>query len=376
LNPYAHITGWGKYIPPTVLTNADLAELVDTSDQWIVEHTGIRERHIAVGEETVVTMSAQAARQALSVAGRTADDLDLIIVSTSSPDRQLPGAAPMLQAALGASRAAAFDLRSGCSGFLYALAVARQFIACGTYRCILVVGAEIVSRNTNWQDRRTCVLFGDGAGAVVVEANEAPGGILHTAMGTQGKDYDALTVKAGGSEYPMCAATYARRWNTIELDGQRTASFAVRTLLRQSTQAVTNAGLAWPDIELFIPHQANLRLIELAAEKLGLSLERVFVNVDRYANLSAASVAVALCEAAEQGRLHPGDHVLLVAFGAGLSWAAVVVQWGAAAAGSGPSRWRRFGQRLRQRFAGWLLGFRLALYELARRRKGRKKAKR
>lgn len=376
MNLYAHITGWGKYIPSTVLTNADLAEIVDTSDQWIVEHTGIRERRIAIGEETVVSMSAQAARQALAVAGRTADDLDLIIVSTSSPDRQLPGAAPMLQAALGANRAAAFDLRSGCSGFLYALAVARQFILCGTYRCVLVVGAEIVSRNTNWQDRRTCVLFGDGAGAVVVEASEAPGGILYTAMGTQGKDYDALTVKAGGSEYPMCAATYERRWNTIELDGQRTASFAVRTLLRQSTQAVTNAGLTWPEIELFIPHQANLRLIELAAEKLSLPPERVFVNVDRYANLSAASVAVALCEAAEQGRLRAGDHVLLVAFGAGLAWAAAVVQWGTAAVEAGPSAWRRLWARLRQRLTGWLLGLRLALYELSRRRKRRKKTKR
>ena len=362
LTRYAHITGWGKYIPSTVLTNDDLATIVDTNDAWIVEHTGIRERHVAIVGETVVSMSAEAARRALERAGIGPGDLDLIILSTSSPDRQLPGGASILQAALGADQAAAFDLRSGCSGFVYALAVARQFLVCSTYQRILVVGAEVVTRNVNWADRRTCVLFGDGAGAAVVEARETPGGVLFTGLGTQGKDYAALTVQAGGSEYPVCPLTLERHWSTIELDGQATARFAIRTLLRHSGEAVQQAGLTWDDIELFIPHQANLRLIESVAGKLNLPMERIFVNVDRYANMSTASIPVALAEAAEQGRIKPGDHVLLTAFGAGLSWATAVIQWGAEAqpTRSGLARWWA---RLRQRLSTWLLGVRLAAFE-------------
>jgi len=351
--------------------------MVDTSDEWIVSHTGIRERRIAVGEETTVYMSFHAARDALALAGRGPKDLDLIIVSTSSPDRQLPGASPMLQGMLGATNAAAFDLRSGCSGFIYSMAVARQFILSGTYRCILVVGAEVVSRNLDWQDRRTCVLFGDGAGAVVMEASETPGGVIFTAMGSQGKDYEALTVKGGGSAYPMCPLTIERKWHTVELDGRKTAMFAVRTLLRRANQAVAGAELTWDDIELFIPHQANLRLIEMASEKLGVPMERIFVNVDRYANMSTASIPVALAEAAEEGRIHPGDHVLLLAFGAGLAWATAVIQWG----GEGlqverGSAWQRAWRKARQRMTGLMLDARLALYEAQQRaRRARKKRK-
>jgi len=375
LPQYAYITGWGKYIPPTTLTNADLAQIVDTSDKWIVEHTGIRERHIAIGDETTASMSAHAARQALQVAGVSVEDLDLIIISTSSPDRQLPGAAPIVQAMLGANNAAAFDLRSGCSGFLYALTVASNLIRCGTYRCILVVGAEVVSRYLDWSDRRTCVLFGDGAGAVIVQGGDAPGGVLHTALGSQGKDYEALTVRGGGSAFPVCPLTLERHWSTLELDGQRTASFAVRTLLRRANQAVADAGLSWDDIELFIPHQANLRLIESASEKLRVPLERVFVNVDRYANMSTASMPVALAEAAEQGRIQPGDHVLMAAFGAGLAWATVIVQWGRGAEEEyGGAALRRAWRALRRRISLHLLGARLALFEwINRRRQKRKK---
>lgn len=363
---YAHITGWGKYVPRTVLTNDDLATFLDTSDEWIRQHTGIRERRIATGDETVATMSAAAARAALDVAGLTPQDLDLIILSTSSPDRQLPGAAPLLQAELGAAQAAAFDMRSGCSGFVYALSIARQFVACGTYRRVLVVGAEVVSRYLDWRDRRTCVLFGDGAGAAVVEGSEAPGGVLFTAMGTQGQDYEALTVKAGGSAYPVCPRTVSLGYHHIEMDGQRTASFALRTLLRRASQAVEGAGLTWDDIDLFIPHQANLRLIELTAEKLHVPMARMFVNVDRYANMSTASVPVALAEAAEGGRIKPGDRVLLLAFGAGLAWGTAVIEWGAgggAIAAANPLR--RVGQRLR---TGWVEA-QLALGEARGRRR-------
>ncbi|NLG49940.1 MAG: ketoacyl-ACP synthase III [Chloroflexi bacterium] len=369
---YTHITGWGKYIPPTVLTNDDLATIVDTSDEWIVSHTGIKERHIAIGDETTCTMAAQAARDALAVAGLTPQDLDLIIVSASTPDRQLPGAAFVVQGLLGADNAAAFDLRSGCSGFLYSLSTASQFIRNGVYRRALVVGAEVVSRNLNWGDRRTCCLFGDGAGAVVLEASENPGGLLYTGLGAQGKDFEALTVKSGGSQYPMCPVTVERHWHTVELDGQRTASFAIRTLLRRSNEAVTNAGLTWDDIELFIPHQANVRLIEATSQKLGVPAERTFVNVDRYANMSTASLAVALAEAAEQGRIKPGDHVLLVAFGAGLAWATAIIQWGAAATQQ-QSGSRRPWRRARARLTTLALQARLALYDLSSRLRHKKK---
>lgn len=361
--PYAHIIGLGKYLPAVTLTNDDLAQIVDTSDAWITEHTGIRERRIATVGETTASMSAEAARQALERAGIAARDLDLIILSTSSPDRQLPGAAPILQAMLGAEQAAAFDQRSGCSGFVFALSIARQYVLSGTYKRILVVGAEIVSRNLNWADRRSCVLFGDGAGAAVVEAREAPGGVLHTAMGTQGASFEALTVKSGGSEYPMCPVTVERRWNTIEMDGQATARFAIRTLLKRAGEAVEQAGLTWDDIALFIPHQANLRLIESVTAKLGFPMERVFVNLDRYANMSTAAIPVALCEAVEQGRIKDGDHVLMAAFGAGLSWATAVVRWGESAlpAAAGPGRaWAR----LRQRGRSALLDAQLALNQL------------
>ena len=368
---YTHITGWGKYIPRTVLTNADLATIVDTSDEWIVAHTGIKERHVAVGDETTCTMAAQAARDALAVAGLTPQDLDLIIVSTSSPDRQLPGAAFIVQSLLGADNAAAFDLRSGCSGFLYSMSTASQFIRNGVYKRALVVGSEVVSRNLNWQDRRTCCLFGDGAGAVILEASETSGGLLYTGLGAQGKDFEALTVKSGGSQYPMCPITVERHWNTVELDGHKTASFAIRTLLRRANEAVTNAGLTWDDIELFIPHQANIRLIEATCEKLGVPLERTFVNVDRYANMSTASLAVALAEAAEQDRVKPGDHVLLVAFGAGLAWATAVIQWGAAVSQQ-QSGLQRTWRRLRARLTTLTLQARLALYDLNNRLRHKK----
>ena len=328
MQKFAQITGWGKYIPKWTLSNDDLAHIVDTSDEWITSHTGIRERHIASAEETTASMAAEASRIALKRSRLSGTDLDLIVMATSSPDYQLPGAAGIVQDRLGAHRAAAFDLRAGCSGFVYGLAVASQFIASGMYQRILVIGAEVNSRNVDWTDRRTCVLFGDGAGAVVVEGADRPSGILNVQLGCKGSDVDALYVPGAGSVHPMCPETWKRRWNCVRMDGQRVARFALRALLRGTREVLRESGLAWSDIDLFIPHQSNIRLIEYAAKKLHLPSEKIFVNLDRYANMSSASIPVALCEAAEQGRLQDGDNVLLLAYGAGLTWAAAIIQWG------------------------------------------------
>jgi len=328
LQKYAQITGWGKYIPRWTLTNDDLAQIVDTSDEWITSHTGIRERHVASSEETVAFMAVEAARIALKRAGLSPSNLDLIIVATSSPDYQLPGAAGIVQDRLGAHRAAAFDLRSGCSGFVYGLAVASQFIAGGVYQNALVIGAEVISQYIDWSDRRMCVLFGDGAGAAVLEATDMPCGIISFQLGCKGSAHDALYVPGGGSVHPLCPETWRRGWHHIRMDGHRVARFAVRTMIRSTKEALRQSGLSWSDIDLFIPHQSNLRLIEYTAKKLRIPREKIFVNLDRYANMSTASIPVALCEAAEQGRLHDGDNVLLVGFGAGLSWATAVIHWG------------------------------------------------
>jgi len=339
---HAYITGWGKYIPQWILTNDDLATIVDTSDEWISSHTGIRERHIANADETTATMSVAAAKDALRQAGIRGSDLDLIIMATSSPDYHLPGAAGIVQDRLGAHRAAAFDLRAGCSGFMYGLSVASQFIATGVYQHVLVVGAEVISPAVDWSDRRTCVLFGDGAGAAVLEGRDEPGGILSVRLGCKGSDYDALYVPGAGSAYPMCPRTMEERRHVIHMNGQKAGRFAVRVMLRESREALRACGLSWSDIDLFIPHQANLRLIEFAAKKLHFPMEKVFINLDRYANMSTASIPVALCEAAEQGRLKDGDYVLLVGFGSGLSWATAVIQWGVPEAPRRRLVWWRF----------------------------------
>ena len=339
---YAYITGWGKYVPEIVLTNDDLAQIVDTSDEWISSHTGIRERHMAGPKDTVVSMSVAAAKDALDRAGIRGSELDLIIVATTSPDYQLPGAAPLLQDRLGADKAAAFDLRSGCTGFIYAMSVAAQFIARGIYQRVLIVGAEVVTPFVDWNDRRTCVLFGDGAGCAVIEARDEPGGIGAIHLGSKGSKWDSLYVEGAGSAYPLCPETLKKGRHYLRMDGQTVGRFAVRTMLRGTRDALRASGLAWSDVDLMIPHQSNLRLIEFAAKKLRFPLDRVFVNVDRYANMSTASIPVALCEAAEEGRLGDGDHVLLVGFGAGLTSATAMIQWGAP---EGPRRrlvWWRF----------------------------------
>jgi 3-oxoacyl-[acyl-carrier-protein] synthase-3 len=325
---YAEIIGWGKYLPPNVVTNDDLAQIVDTSDEWITSHTGIRERRVIEAGETTVSMSVAAARDALRIAEVRGKDLDLIIVSTHTPDYHLPGAAPMIQHELGALRAAAFDLRAGCPGFLYGLAVGSQFIATGTYRRVLVIGSEIVSSFMNWQDRRTCVLFGDGAGAVVLEATDRPTGMLSFAMGTKGADYDALIYRAAGSKHPVTAEPFEEHIRTLQMDGQRILRFAARAVRPAVRDQLRANGLSQEDIALVIPQQSNLRFMEWISRKLGFPMEKIFVNVDRYANASSASVAIALCEAFEEGRIKDGDNVLLVSFGAGLNWAASLLRWG------------------------------------------------
>lgn len=329
MEKYAGIVGWGKYLPPKVVTNDDLARVVNTSDEWIVSHTGIRERRIVEPGQTTVPMAVAAARDALAVAGLSPTELDLIIVSTYSPDYHLPGAAPMVQHQLGATRAAAFDLRAGCPGFLYGMAIGSQFIANGVYKRVLVIGAEIISYFVDWSDRRTCVLFGDGAGAVILEASDQPTGVLSFAMGTDGAEHQSLIHYAAGSRYPLTDEPFSRDLRYLHMDGQRILRFAVRTVGLAVHRALAESGLSKEDIALVIPQQSNQRFIEWICKNLGFPLEKVFINVDRYANTSSASVAIALCEAFEEGRIQDGDNILLVSFGAGLNWASAVVHYGA-----------------------------------------------
>lgn len=322
---HAQITGWGKYLPDRVLTNADLEKIVDTSEEWIISRTGIRERHIVADEESTATMAVEAGRDALRVAAISPDDLDMVILTTNSPDRTFPASAAMVQHALGAAGAAAFDAMAGCSGFIYALITAYQFITTGSYRNVLVVGSEALTRLIDWQDRSTCVLFGDGAGAVVVQASDKATDMLSFVMGNDGSGADSLW--AAGP----CGRLSERSPNGnyyLKMDGREVFRFAVNAIVEYSKQAVDKAGLKMTDIDLVIPHQANTRINEASLVKaLGIPREKIFENIDRYGNMSSASPAVALCEAVEQGRVKKGDLVLLVAFGAGLSWAAAVIRW-------------------------------------------------
>lgn len=324
---YGRITGWGKYVPPQVLTNFDLEKMVHTSDEWIVTRTGIRERRIAGDGETTLTMSVAAARQALERAGLRATDLDLILVATSSPDYLLPPVSSMIQDRLGA-RCGAFTLVAGCTGFVYGLATAQQFIASGAYRTILVIGAEIISRHVDWTDRNTCVLFGDGAGAVVLQAVDAPTGILSFVLGSDGAGAKHLMMPGGGVAMPFSQRVIDEGAHYIRMNGREVFKFATRVLAKAAAEAVEKSGLTLNDIDLLIPHQANARIIEVAARQLGLPMDKVFVNLDRYGNTSTASIPIALVEAIEQGRCADGSVVLMVGFGAGLTWASAVVKLG------------------------------------------------
>jgi 3-oxoacyl-[acyl-carrier-protein] synthase-3 len=324
---YAKITGWGKYVPERVLTNHDLAQMVDTSDEWIVTRTGIRERHIRGENDTTSSMSVAAAQKALEVAGITARDLDLIIVATSSPDYLLPSVASQVQDKLGA-KCGAFSLVAGCSGWVYALATASQFILSGANNRILVIGVEIISFAMDFTDRNTCVLFGDAAAATVIEASDEPGGLLAYELGSDGAGAMALYVPDGGSTSPITQATIDNRRQYLRMDGQEVFKFAVRTLASSLKHTIYQAGLTPDDIDLFIPHQANARIIEAAARQMRVPLDKFYMNLDRYGNTSAASVPLAMVEAIDEGRLKDGDLVAMCAFGAGLTWASAVMQMG------------------------------------------------
>lgn len=324
---YARIAGWGKYVPETVVTNFDLEKMVDTSDDWIVTRTGIRERRIAGDGETTSSMSVAAARQALERAGIHASELDLIIVATSSPDYFLPPVSSMIQDQLGAS-CGAFTLVAGCTGFVYGLATAQQYIASGAYQNVLVIGAEVISRNIDWTDRNTCVLFGDAAGAVVLQASDTPTGVLSFVLGSDGAGAEHLMVKGGGVVMPMSQRVVDERAHYIRMNGREVFKFASRVLARAAVEAVEKSGLLMDEIDLLIPHQANRRIIELAARQLDMTMDKVFVNIERYGNTSAASIPVALVEAIEQGRCTEDSTVVMVGFGAGLTWASAVVKLG------------------------------------------------
>ncbi len=323
---YAHITGWGAYAPPRVVTNNDLAQLIPTTDDWIRERTGIVERRIADEGVYTSTMAIEAGRRALEVAGLDPARLDLVICATSTPDYLMPNTASLVQDGLGASHAAAFDLNAACSGFVYALVTGAGMIRGGVYDNILVVGAESMSRVMNWSDRSTCVLFGDGAGAVVLQASDRPGGILASQLGSDGSGGDLLTVGLG-TRLPLSQAAVACGDTFMKMNGQQVFRFAARVMCDATREVAESAGIAVDDIDLIIPHQANTRILETAAKKLGLPMGRIFCNLDRFGNTSAASVPLALVDAIDAGRVQAGDHIMMVGFGGGLTWGACLVEW-------------------------------------------------
>lgn len=335
MSPYAHITGWGMAIPERVLTNHDLSQMVDTSDEWIQERTGIRERHIASVDQTTATLAIEAALKALDMANLSATELDLVIVSTSSPEHVFPATACLVQDAIGATHAGAFDLLAACTGFIYALHLGAQSIRSGAIKNVLVIGSETLSRITNWSDRNTCILFGDGSGAFVLQAGDEPGGVLSGVLRSDGSGGDLLSLPAGGSKKPATLETVEKGLHYIQMNGREVYRFATRVMAQATKEAIEKAGLTINDIALVVPHQANRRIIEAAARGLDIPLERCIINVERYGNTSTASIPIATIEAVESGRLKRGDRIVFVGFGAGLTWGAMAVQW------SGPITTRR-----------------------------------
>ncbi len=322
------ISGIGSYTPERVLTNEDLSHIVDTSDEWIRARTGIRERRIAAENESTSDMAAKAAARALENAGLKAEDIDLVIVGTVTPDMPFPNTACFVQAKLGMRKVAAFDIEAACSGFIYVMDIARALMKQHGHRHVLVIGAEKLSSITNWEDRTTCVLFGDGAGAVVLSQTDIPGvGILDTLTGADGSATNILCVPGGGSASPSTVETIERSLHYIHMQGREVFKHAVRVMCQSAVEIIERAGISADQIGLVIPHQANHRIIEALSQRLGVGLERFVVNLDRYGNTSAASIPIALAEASEQGRLVPGQYVLMVAFGGGLTWAATLLKW-------------------------------------------------
>jgi 3-oxoacyl-[acyl-carrier-protein] synthase III len=324
---HAHVTGWGRYAPAQVLTNADLERMVDTSDEWIQTRTGIRERRVAAADETTASMAAVAALRAIRTADIDPDDIDLILLATLTPDYWMPSTAALVKEAIGNTKAAAMDVAAACSGFVYGFATAQAYIEAGLAQHVLVIGAELLTRFLDYTDRSTCILFGDGAGAVVVSASEEPGGALGIELTTEPQGAYMIWLPAGGAKSPPSEATIARGEHYIRMEGKETYRFATKTMATTALEAVRKSGLEPSDIGLFIPHQANSRIIEAVAKGLDLPMERMFVNVDRYGNTSAASVPIALAEAVNEGRVAVGDNIVMVAFGAGFTSGAVTINW-------------------------------------------------
>ena len=324
------IIGTGSYVPVRVLTNEDMSKIVDTSDEWITSRTGIKERRIAAPDEATSDLASNAARQAMDAAGVTAEDIDLIIVATVTPDMFFPSTACFVQKKLGAVNAVCFDISAACSGFLYALTVARQFLNSGARKTALIIGAEKLSSLINWKDRNTCVLFGDGAGAVVMQCStkdNAPGRVLSAVMGSDGNLANLLKVPGGGSSCPITPENVESRPNTIHMEGRETFKHAVTRMCHAAEEALAMAGKTAADIDMVIPHQANARIVSAIATRLGVPEEKTFMNLHKYGNTSAATIPVALDEAHRSGCIKRGDVLLLVAFGGGFTWASTVMVW-------------------------------------------------
>lgn len=322
------IAGTGSYVPERILSNADLEKIVDTSDEWITSRTGIKERRIAADDEFTSHMATKASQRALDQAGIAYDQVQLIIVATITPDTLTPATACYVQTALGAHAAVAFDISAACSGFLYAMKIARRLISDGAYENALIVGAEKLSSVINWEDRNTCVLFGDGAGAAVLRKSEAnEGRIIATETGSDGRYTDLLKIQGGGSACPITSANADQNLNTLSMQGREVFKLAVNAMRTAAEKVIERAGLTPDDIKLVVPHQANLRIIDAIADRLTVPNEKVYVNLHKYGNTSAAAVAIALDEAHREGRFERGDNIVLVVFGAGLTWAATAIEW-------------------------------------------------
>lgn len=365
---YAHVTGWGMAVPRRILTNDDLTRMVDTSDEWIISRTGIRERRIAGEGETTASLAIEAARKALEPTDLDAHDVDLVIVATSTPEHLFPATACLVQDALGASRAGAFDLSAACTGFIYALNFGAQAIRTGSIDNAIVIGSETLSRFVNWEDRGTCILFGDGAGAFVLQASDEPGGVLSCVMRSDGSGGRLLSLPAGGSRIPTTPQTVADKLHTIHMNGREVFRFATRVMAAATRESVGEAGLTMADIDYVIPHQANQRIIEAAARGLRMPMDRFVVNLERFGNTSTASIPLALCEAVDEGRIRPGQNLVMVGFGAGLTWGALALKWVERPRKVSPvirrrrrltaylARLRSFFRRLRRRLEGLIWG--------------------
>lgn len=347
--PYAHITGWGMAVPEPILTNDDISKMVDTNDAWIRERTGIHERRIARDNEFPSTLGVEASINALTVANLRPTDLDLIICTSSSPEYIFPATACLIQDQLGATKAGAFDLLAACTGFIFALNMAAQAIRSGSIKSALVVGSETLSRFVNWKDRNTCILFGDGAGAFVLQASETPGGVLSAVMHSDGSGGDLLSLEGGGSRYPATEETVHEGRHYIQMDGKEVFRFATRVMASATLEALDAAGLTMDQVQWIIPHQANIRIIQAAARGLKLPMERFIVNLERYGNTSTASIPIAMVEAVECGKIKPGEKLVMVGFGGGLTWGALAAEWTGPIPSKGHVRPKQYRQRARLR---------------------------